>query len=417
MTEYEAIDERYYRLHVPRHEFSDYPPEALAFPLPDDVRGIAKKRPGRRYMFRPGQVIFRAAEVDDELERLLTSRDIFPYTEEPPQGDDESAQRERARVNDAQRALEQAGLVTFRMSNLTPERTRDDVPSLVQELRTPRQGRGRTGKTWDAWPNLVLAAEQDAEYGPFGPPTSPPIDVTVGPPTTGPGHGIFVAVIDTGLRPDHLMLAGNSHTGSASDLEVTDEDGDGVRDFVAGHGTFVAGIIRQLAPGAEILGLGTVRSNGTVSDAEIAGAINKLSNVARIDILNLSLGGYAHGGNATGLPCTTIALAALRVKHPNVEVVAAAGNNGKAEPFFPAALPDVKGVGALDVDGKKAKFSNKGPWVKAWELGVGLTSSYVGPSLTQPGGGPTHLGATVTWQGTSFAAARVTGTLAASMAP
>lgn len=409
---YTALEEPYYRLHVPKEDFADHPPEAQKFPLPPDVRSIHNKRLGRRYMFTPGVLLFRERDVDAELERVLDEKGATSYRETPPEGDSESDRRESARVDAAQRAKDQSGLVSYRLSDAENREPADDVPAIVQELR-------RRSESWNPWPQFVLGIQQDAEYGPALPPSEPlPVGLELAPPTDGPGAGIVVAVIDTGARADHVLLAGHVRIRGDNDLEVVDESpADGKRDYVAGHGTHVAGIIRQVAPGATILARATVRSNGTVSDPVVAGAIDELAQEERVDILNLSFGGYAHDGFVTGLPCTTDALRRLRLKHPRVVVVAAAGNNRKTEPFFPAALPDVIGVGATDERGNRAWFSNRGPWVDLWALGVGVASSYIGPSLTELGGGGRDLGATVKWTGTSFAAPRVAGMLAAAMAP
>ena len=409
---YKALEEPYYRLHVPKHDFDQHPRDAQKFPLPENVRGIHTKRLGRRYMFRPGVLVFRQAEMDSELERILIDeKDAREFREPLPEGDSASDRKERARVSSAQRALDHSDLVSFRLSNPESREPKDDVPAIVEELRR------WPGKTWNPWPQIVLGIQQDAEYGPALPPSDPPVDLDIEAPTDGPGAGVVVAVIDTGVRPEHRLLAGRTRIRDDNDLEVIDAEPDGTRDYVAGHGTFVAGVIRQLAPGAEIVGRGTVRSNGTVSDAEVAGAIDELAEEERIDILNLSLGGYVHDASATGLPCTTDALQRLRAKHSRVIVVAAAGNDRRTEPFFPAALRDVIGVGATDLQGNRAWFSNRGPWVDVWTLGVAVSSSYIGPSLTEPGGGLTQLGATVKWTGTSFAAPRIAGLLAAAMAP
>ncbi|WP_260615393.1 S8 family serine peptidase [Microbispora sp. KK1-11] len=83
-------------------------------------------------------------------------------------------------------------------------------------------------------------------------------------------------------------------------------------------------------------------------------------------------------------------------------VVACAGNTASSRPFWPAALPGVVAVGALDGDAR-AGFSAYGPWVDVWAPGVGLVSSFLDY-------GDFH--GYAAWSGTSFAAAVVTGALA-----
>src|SRR5436190_18795609 len=70
----------------------------------------------------------------------------------------------------------------------------------------------------------------------------------------GTGKGVRIAVIDSGIEVDHPDLAGIS---LLHDLHVVDagvqievKPGDG--SDIYGHGTAVAGVIRRLAPDAEI---------------------------------------------------------------------------------------------------------------------------------------------------------------------
>lgn len=417
-----ASDPRYYRRHTPRQE-PQTRAEPNPFPLPDDVRAIHAKKRGRRYMYRTGEVLVRADQADaveqDPRNAFWRVRRADPYV---PVGDSPQEIKAHERALAAQASRERSSLVLLRLDDAELRTARNDVPSLVRDIRS---------RSLEVFPNHILGVQQDGEYGPATAPVEIPPLSDLDPPGTA-GADLTIAVIDTGIRPDHTLLVG--HCGlrdGVVDLEVLDEDGVGGQDFVAGHGTFVAGVIRQHAPGATVLARGTVRANGTVSDDEVAGAVDDLADLkeTRIDILNLSLGGYTHGddldgetrrvgaGNPTGLPCTSAALDRLRQAHPGIIVVAAAGNDSRTEKFFPAALPDVIGVGALDRNFRRASFSNYGGWVDVFTLGEDIESSYVGPDITQLGGGTSALDAGVRWSGTSFAAPRFAGLLAAAMRP
>ena len=75
------------------------------------------------------------------------------------------------------------------------------------------------------------------------------------------GEGVTVAVLDTGLSA-HSYLAGHTVPGydwlggspdTTDRADGIDQDGDGAVDEMAGHGTFVAGIIHTAAPQALIM--------------------------------------------------------------------------------------------------------------------------------------------------------------------
>jgi subtilisin family serine protease len=57
-------------------------------------------------------------------------------------------------------------------------------------------------------------------------------------------------------------------------------------------------------------------------------------------------------------------------------VIAAAGNNGRNMPFYPAYYPNVVAVGATSQNDTKASFSNYGTWVDIAAPGVQILSTY-----------------------------------------
>ncbi len=106
-----------------------------------------------------------------------------------------------------------------------------------------------------------------------------------------------------------------------------------------GHGTSVAGLIHLVAPEAKILPIKAFGPGGTATAAAIyqslTWAIDHHANV-----INLSF-------SATGLdPYVRAAIAEAVSK--GIVVVAAAGNSDSAVPVYPASLPGVMGVGAVD---------------------------------------------------------------------
>lgn len=256
-------------------------------------------------------------------------------------------------------------------------------------------------------PNHVFVGEPVYAGGPG---TVVTTSTALAPVADGPGAGVVVGVLDTGLRVDHPWLQGFASPPQATpgSAEVPDCENDGLLDAQAGHGTFVAGVVLQEAPGAQVLVSQVLSSKGLGTEDVIAREIVELGR--RVDILNLSLGGYCE--DDVPPPGLVDALAQL---DPDVVVVAAAGNDGRSRPFFPAASKRVVGVGAIDRDGRPAPFTNRGPWVDACAYGVGERSSFLdfrGRLEADPATELTFEGF-ATWSGTSFAAPRVSGKLAA----
>ena len=109
----------------------------------------------------------------------------------------------------------------------------------------------------------------------------------------------------------------------------------------------------------------------------------------------------------------------------DVLIVAAAGNDKRNDPWFPAGFTQdprfaahVVAVGALErgrrsdgYDWRPAEFSNYGDWVTAWAPGVDIVSEYPDDlnfeyrdANNQPIASATFSDGRAKWDGTSFAA-------------
>jgi subtilisin family serine protease len=227
------------------------------------------------------------------------------------------------------------------------------------------------------------------------------------------GGGVLVGVIDTGIR-HHPWLSGG-YLAAPDDIEPVDVDDDGRLEQQAGHGTFIAGLVLQQAPAAGVWVEKALDTAGDGFTAEVAEAAVRLAERG-VHILNLSLGCYAdHPAFREVLAHVVTTVHRI---DPDLVVVAAAGNLGEGqepEEFWPAALPDVVGVGAVR-DGERhewASFSNRGTWVDFAAPGEDLVSTYF---KYRPGKrhGPEFNGWAV-WDGTSFATAVVSGAIARTM--
>lgn len=222
----------------------------------------------------------------------------------------------------------------------------------------------------------------------------------------GIGHGVRVAILDTPVAahpdlPDTFVTAREMYTG-------TDE-----HPMRAGHGTFVAGLIRAEAPGAHLRAVGVLDSaDGRASAWDVAEALVELAD-AGYDIVNLSLGSRTLDGEMPLLFAR-----ALQRLGPDTLVVASAGNRGAANnsarklPVWPAAQSEVVAVGAWD-----SGLTPNLPWVTCNAQGE-LVSTYLTGKvvLTDPPGLTTFEGYAL-WGGSSFATASVSGKIAARMVP
>jgi subtilisin family serine protease len=190
-------------------------------------------------------------------------------------------------------------------------------------------------------------------------------------PMSNQGKGARVMVLDTGLDIQHPLIKQNFEKGQ----DFTDPQGrpsTDIRDMV-GHGTHVSGTIAGVqipsgfsgvAPQAKIL-MGRVCSVQGCSNIAVAQGI-EWGIEEKVDVISMSLGG------TMSTPAEKAAVA--KAEEAGVSVVAAAGNDGTAVVGYPAALPTVVAVGAVDSNLKRADFSQYGPQLAVVAPGVNVTS-------------------------------------------
>ncbi|MDH3260586.1 MAG: S8 family serine peptidase [Acidimicrobiia bacterium] len=227
-------------------------------------------------------------------------------------------------------------------------------------------------------------------------------------PVTDPSPPV-IAILDTGYAAGQVRDLVNP-----GNVEVPDLDRKGYLDPVAGHGTFIAGIIEQYVPGCKIEVHSVISPYGDGDEVVIGRKLRELARSNdRLDLVNLSFGGYS----SSGMGVLAEAIAALH--YMGTVVVASAGNDGTSLPMYPAVLPYVVAVGALDHEGAPAPFTNYGPWVRACTLGVEVVSTFFtnfnGSHPSQAGDDIDEFCGWAAWSGTSFAAPRVVAALAHHM--
>jgi hypothetical protein len=244
-----------------------------------------------------------------------------------------------------------------------------------------------------------------------------PADDPGGPrPTFDDAAAVTILVLDTGVpershRPD--SLAGLTPHAN-DDPDTPDHDSDGLLDVQAGHGAFIAGIIARLAPGVRVIVRRVLSADGVARETEVADVLRDYAGT--VDLVNLSMGTY------TPFHPWVLEDAVRAVQTGEGEagdgrpavVVASAGNDGVPVPTFPASLPGVVSVGALDEQGP-ADFSNFGPWVRACAPGTDVVSAFFDSVTSGSGDEALHFDGWARWSGTSFSAPTVVAALARAM--
>jgi len=237
----------------------------------------------------------------------------------------------------------------------------------------------------------------------------------------------IVAVIDTGVDPDHpalrnVLLPGYDYTrgGSASASEKADVTQstaavvDGVPpvfvnadaaavvdqstaavvddpDHAAfGHGTMVAGVVHLVAPQARIFPLKAFRANGTGYTSDILRAMYEAVR-GRARVINMSF--------SMPSPSPELKRAVDHALGSGAVCVASAGNNGVSAPYYPAAFDNVIGVASTTNWDTRASFSNYGSKIWVAAPGEAIVTTYPYGTFA------------AAW-GTSFSAPFVSGTVA-----
>ena len=351
--------------------------------------------------------------------------------------------RERAILVRTPDADEVAGALT----QILGEAGYGDVPEGEREIQREAVSRGIVRLTVPATPTLVpdLVARLDRVLGPgvakpdhkvyvcpMTCPATEPIEVPSGttdpvpPPGLGDhvpwsgsdGVGVNVTIVDTGLIPSasarHPWLAGVQGT---LENPYTVQDGNTVIAPYAGHGTFVAGVLRCVAPKASVYVERAFDIVGADYETRLLGSLEDALK-RDPDILVFTFASTTHRNESLHTFDDLYERRIRRVK--GLVVLAPAGNDASPRPTWPAAHPGIIAVGALAANWRqRAQFSNYGRWVDVYAPGEDLVNAYLDGiyvcSEPPDQGERRRFQGMARWSGTSFSTPLVAGLIAARM--
>jgi subtilisin family serine protease len=216
------------------------------------------------------------------------------------------------------------------------------------------------------------------------------------------GSGVTVAVIDTGVDPNHPVLQGVlvkgydftrnvaggsedadvSATNDPSDAQTADVNQrtvavldqrtvavlDGGNYSAFGHGTMTAGIVHLVAPQAKIMPLKAFQASGAGYESDILRAIYyAVTNGA--NVMSMSWDFPTYSGE--------LATAVKYAQSKGLIAIASAGNDGKYEFVYPGALPGVINIASTSDQDVQSTFTNYGaPPVFMAAPGEGIMTLY-----------------------------------------
>jgi len=196
------------------------------------------------------------------------------------------------------------------------------------------------------------------------------------------GEGITIALIDSGIDPEHPDLKDNILFEQGYDFGNDDTEAYDSNIYANGHGTTMAGLIAAqcdngqggcgIAPQVKIIPYKIDKDDSaSFSSIPLAAAILAAAG-SEAQIISLSL--------VLNAEAPWVEHAINYARQQGKIVIAAAGNEGKDQVAFPAYLPEVIAVGGVDKENKRLTSSN-------YHQGLTLVAPAIDLYTTTPGTG------------------------------
>jgi hypothetical protein len=198
-----------------------------------------------------------------------------------------------------------AGTVDERAARWIDRRDDDDNTGVSVFHLRPRAGvdlcelaaelsGGTPHKRVNAGPNHIVTTQPGWRPSPFDDPE--PADAIPAPGESTVQEDVTVAILDTGISEHPWFAKRKWFADCDADVrEVPDSDHDDRLDSVAGHGTFIAGVVLKHAPDAHLVISRVVSGDGVTDERELLRGLAALRRRAQsagkqIDVVSLSLG-------------------------------------------------------------------------------------------------------------------------------
>jgi hypothetical protein len=225
------------------------------------------------------------------------------------------------------------------------------------------------------------------------------------------GHGVKVAVLDTGIDATHpdLVEQIDQKVSFVPDEDTSDVNGHGthVASTIAGTGAAAGGAYRGVAPGADLI-IGKVLNNsGSGMDSWVLDGMQWAA-ASGADIVSMSL---SDSTLSDGTDPMSVAVDTLSAQYGTLFVIAA-GNSGPETIGSPSAAAGALTVGAVDKRDSLAAFSATGPLVRTGALKPDITAPGVDISAARSQQMTSGAGLYRSISGTSMATPHVSGAAA-----